>query len=56
MPIFKKHTMESVVRFFDDVDDFFTSTSFRLRRLLSRKPRETAENDKTIWHQENTRI
>lgn len=32
--------MESVVRFFDEVDDFIISTLIRLRRALSWKPRE----------------
>lgn len=37
---FKMPTMESVVRFLDVLDDFIISIWIRLRRSLSRKPRE----------------
>lgn len=32
--------METLLRFYDDVDDFVFATSFRLRRLLGLRPRE----------------
>ncbi|NNF66484.1 MAG: hypothetical protein HKM98_03140 [Gammaproteobacteria bacterium] len=36
----KLPTIESVVRFFDELEDAFISTMIGLRRRLSRKPRE----------------
>ncbi len=33
-------SMESLIQFFDDVEDFFIATALRLRRSLARKPRE----------------
>ena len=32
--------METLLQLFDDADDFLFATRFRLRRLLSRRPRE----------------